>query len=52
MHGSPERKTMIRESIVKALENDKLEIAIKLADILGLPDEELIFTKEPPLPNQ
>ena len=52
MHVSPERKTMIRESIGKALEKDKLELAIKLAGILGLPDKELVLTKRPLLPNQ
>jgi hypothetical protein len=52
MHVSPERKTMIRQSIGKALEKDKLELAIKLADLLGLPDKELVLTKRPLLPNQ
>lgn len=49
---SAEQKIVIRESIGKALEKDKLELAIKLADILGLSDKELVLTKRPLLPNQ
>jgi hypothetical protein len=52
IHESPERKTMIRESIGKALEKDELELVTKLAETLALPDKESILRREPALLNQ
>lgn len=46
MSASAEQKIKIRESIGKALEKDKLELARQLAEISHLPDEEEFLRKE------
>lgn len=52
MSASVEQKIKIRESIGKALENDRLELARQLAEISKLPDEEEFLKRERTLLNQ
>ncbi|MDQ3837549.1 MAG: hypothetical protein M3270_11555 [Thermoproteota archaeon] len=49
---SLEQKIKIRDSIGKALEKDKLELARQLAEISSLPDEEEFLINERTLLNQ
>lgn len=52
MTANPEKRTMIGESIRRALEKDKLELARQLAEISSLPETEHFLTREPRLLNQ
>jgi hypothetical protein len=52
MSASSEEKVMIRESIGKALEKDKLELARQLAELLNLEDKGQFLVKEQTILNQ
>jgi hypothetical protein len=49
---SAEQKLKIRESVGKALEKDKMELARQLAELSSLPDEEEFLQKESSILNQ